>query len=245
MKRILITAEWDEAGIVLDPLQESNLDVLNLPLEDYCFNADPEQDNAFCREIKSFKFVIYGGLRNARYFLKWMEENKMNDEMRRKIHLVMNKHVADFLEEAGIPAILPREDSSPIDLMEFLLRISINGQVLYPCTESITEEMPGLLHELEMPVTELPVCKPVPMDSKKLEEYRRSIMQAPPDSVLFHSRGSVIRTKTAFPTLELNEKTLVSASAGVTQKMYEENLTADYQASGSWNSVFKILRDGC
>lgn len=245
MKRILITAEKDQAEIVFNQLQESGLDYLSLPLEKYRYSVDPEQEESLLQAVESFRFVIYGGIRNARYFLKWMEEKKMRELMRRKIHLVMHQPEADLLEKKGIPAIQPRQDASPIDLMEFLLRISISGKTLYPCAEHSSEEMPGLLQELEMPVAEFTVCKPVQMDKKKLEQKRKSVEQNPPDAVLFHSRGSVVRTQTAFPDLDLNGKILVSASAGVTQKMYEENLSADYQAEGSWNSVLRILKDHC
>lgn len=245
MKRILITAERDYAIGVLNELKKSDLEYLNLPLEKYRFSIDVKQEEALIPELKSFKFVIYGGMRNARYFLQWMNEKKISEMMRKKIHLVMDQPEANLLEEKGIPAIQPREDASPIDLMEFLLRINVDGGTLYPCAENSIEEMPGLLQELEMPVAEFTVCKPVPMDKKKLEQKRKSVEQNPPDAVLFHSRGSVVRTQTAFPDLDLSGKVLVSASAGVTQKMYEENLSADYQAEGSWNSVLRILKDQC
>src|SRR5690625_5566786 len=54
---------------------------------------------------------------------------------------------------------LSLHDALPIfDILEFLLRISTQGNVLYPTTDQHTEEIPGLLKELKMGVTEFTVC---------------------------------------------------------------------------------------
>lgn len=242
MKTILITSEANEISTLDERITDSDWEILPAPLEQYRFRMDSEQKDALLQQINTFRFVIYGGVRHVRFFLTWMEKSGIREEMLQKIHLVMNRTEAELLDESGIPGILPREGARPIDLMEFMLRINQTGGTLYPCADGSSEEMPGLLQELDLPVSELTVCEPVPLEKSQLRECRLAVRQQPPDAILFHSRGSVIRTKTAFPDLELKNRVLISASAGVTQKMYQEGLRADHQAEGSWDSVAAIIQ---
>lgn len=243
MKNILITAESDEAFLLLNNLSSAGLEPIHLPLEKYMYSTDRDQHETVVERLDSFRFVVYGGLRNTRYFLNWMEQSGMIEEFQQKIHLVMNQPESDLLESAGVPAIMPVDGGRPIDIMEFLLRISINGIVLYPCAEESSEEMPGLLEELEMPVVEFTVCRTVPFKKKAVEKKRIQLQNKRPDAILFHSRGSVIRTKAAFPDLDLGSRTLIAASAGVAHKIKQEGLEPTFVANGSWKSVEKLLID--
>lgn len=243
MEKILITAEKDDIGLLLEHISDIGIEPCHLPLEQYEYFFDPDQNEALLQQMDSFQFVVYGKLRNARNFITWVEKTKTIEKILEKIHLVLNKSEADLLEEAGIPAIQPKETCRPIDIMEFLIRITINGTVLYPCAEGSAEEVPGLLEELETPVAEFTVCKSVPFKKEILKIKKEKLSKLHPDAVLFHSRGSVIRTRTAFPELDLTDKTLVAASAGVAFKMRQENLEPDYIATGSWMSVIEKLRD--
>ncbi|MEX2600945.1 MAG: uroporphyrinogen-III synthase [Balneolaceae bacterium] len=242
MKTILITSETTEASTLNGRIPDAGWELLPVPLEQYRFRMDPEQREALRQQIDTFRFVVYGGVRHVQNFLIWADKSGIRNEILQKIHLAMNQPEVDLLEDAGIPGILPREGARPIDLMEFMLRINQSGGTLYPCADGSSEEMPGLLQELDLPVSELTVCEPVPLEKNQLRESRQIVHSQPPDAILFHSRGSVIRTKTAFPELDLKDLILISASAGVTQKMYQEGLQADHQAEGSWDSVVQIIQ---
>src|SRR5690625_2199397 len=116
MKHLLITAETDEAHQLIDALNSLKKEPLHLPLEKYRFALDRLQHELLIEELERFRFVIYGVKRNTRFFLTWIVQTGLLDEMRSKIHLVMNQSEADMLEEAGIPAILPRDGASAIDM---------------------------------------------------------------------------------------------------------------------------------
>ncbi|MEX1062852.1 MAG: uroporphyrinogen-III synthase [Balneolaceae bacterium] len=242
MEKLLVTAEPDEAHLLIDGLSGTGVSLVHLPLEKVGYSTEPEQRESILAQLDEYRFVVYGGLRNARYFVQWMEQSEMTSEIQQKVHLAMNQAEADFLEQAGIAAIVPREGGRPIDIMEFLLRISIGGAVLYPCPEESSEEMPALLQELGMQVAEFTVCRSVPIGKKDVEEKRMQIRDQPPDGILFHSRGSVIRTKTAFPGVDLQLSTLIAASEGVAGKLQQEGLSADMTASGTWRSVLELLK---
>jgi uroporphyrinogen-III synthase len=243
MNKILITAEIDEVSELLKDLAESSISPLHIPLEQYEYHRDDDQNKALKQQIDSFQFVVFGGLRNARHFLTWINDSGMKDEFLKKVNLVMNEPEANYLEKNGVPAILPKEGARPIDIMEFLLRITLNGAVLYPCAEGSSEEMPGLLEELEMPVAEFTVCRSVPFEKKVIRQKQQKVEEAEPDAILFHSRGSVIRTRTAFPDLNISSKKIIAASAGVAHKLRQEGLEPTQTASGSWESVIHIIKE--
>ncbi len=232
----------DEVSELLKEISDTSTDPLHIPLEQYEYHQDDDQNRALLQQMDTFQFVVYGGLRNARYFLNWINNSDKKDEILSKVHLVMDEPAANYLEDNGVPAILPKEGARPIDIMEFLLRITLNGAVLYPCTEGSSEEMPGLLEELEMPVAEFTVCRSVPFDKSEINAKKDELRKAQPDTILFHSRGSVIRTRTAFPDLDLGSKQTIAASAGVAQKLRQEGIEPDEVASGSWESVFHLVR---
>ncbi|MEX1011558.1 MAG: uroporphyrinogen-III synthase [Balneolaceae bacterium] len=240
--RILVTADAGHTAPLIAALEGEGAELLNLPLEKVKYYLDAEQQDALSELIDRFAFVICTEAGNTRYYLDWMSENSTETVMKQKIHLVSDELIAKMLEEAGIPAIQPREGARPIDIMEFILRISHKGPTLYPCAQGSSEEMPGLLKELGMQVVEMVVCKPVSLGRTELQLKREQVARRPPDYILFHSRGSVVRTRTAFPDLDYSEMTLLSASPGVTKKMKEESLIPHRQAEGSWRSVAELIR---
>jgi uroporphyrinogen-III synthase len=243
MSKLLITAELDEVSELLQEMSDTPTDLLHIPLEQYEYHQDDDQNSALLQQIDTFQFVVYGGLRNARYFLTWINNSGIKDEILKKVHLVMNEPEANYLEENDVPAILPKEGARPIDIMEFLLRITLNGAVLYPCAEGSSEEVPGLLEELEMPVAEFTICRSVPFDKNDIYAKREELEKAQPDVILFHSRGSVIRTRAAFPDLDISSKQIIAASAGVAHKLRQEGLEPNEVASGNWESVKHIIKE--
>ncbi len=243
MKKLLITADSDDATKLLTGLTGSRIEPVHLPLEHYKYASDRKQGIVLEDQREVYNFVVFGSLRNSRHYLTWLNQFDLQDEFRQKIHLVMNRPEMEFLEKHEIPAILPKENARPIDIMEFLLRISISGGVLYPCAEESSEEIPGLLQELQIPVSELTVCRSVPFEKSEIDQKRKEIKKVEPDGILFHSRSSVIRTRTAFPDIDLSSKKLIAASAGVAEKLRQEGFVPEVTAEGSWESIIKEFED--
>ncbi|MFU8811742.1 MAG: uroporphyrinogen-III synthase [Balneolaceae bacterium] len=211
--------------------------LLPLPLEQYEPFVYKEEAALICAHAPDFSFVVHGNLRNARYFSSWMVENGLTETFSKAVHLVTEKAAAELLENAGIPAIMPREHASAIDLLEFMLRISREGHTLYPCPETAAEEMPGLLQELQMEVTEFTVCRERELEREQLTAMREELDQHQVGAVLFHNRASVNRTEIAFPELDLNRVLRISGSAGVTAALTKRGLEPHKQADGSWKEI--------
>lgn len=243
MSRLLVTADRDESAVLVDKMEETAWEIIHLPLQQYHYQEDPELSTSVVSGLDQFRFVMYGGYRNARYFFNWVEEYGKLEDVQQLIHLAMNSREANFLEERGIPVIVPVDGGRPIDLMEFLLRLSTEGSVLYPGTDGEAEEIPGLLEELGMPCAELTVCGTKPLAENQLKRLREQISTTVPDVILFHNRGSVIRTRTAFPDLDFSSCQLIAASEGVAWKMNQEGLQPDLTAGGTWASVQKLLQE--
>lgn len=238
---ILCTVNRDLAAPLLQHETVKNLSLLHLPLETYQYQPVAEESELVKAGLEDYAFIIHGNLRNTRSFARWMDEEGLTEQARQRVNLAADQPTADFLEGIGIPAILPRKDAKPIDLLEFLLRISREGNSLYPTTEQKTEEIPGLLQELEMPVTEFTVCKEISIPAETLDEYRERVESAGIKAVLFHNRSSIIRVRKAFPELDLSSVKRIAGSRGVAEKLKEEGLEADVQAQGSWTSISAVL----
>lgn len=215
--------------------------ILHLPLEHVCYQPDQEIALVAKNHWEQIGFVIAGSARNTRYFLQWAQEEGIVTDARKKVTLVTDQASADLFEEAGIPAILPVPFARAIDIIEFLLRISREGEVLYPCSEQQTEEIPGLLKELELPVIEFPVCRETHPGNTVLEAIRNRARGHSIQTILFHNRSSVVRIKTAFPQLRFEMITCIAADRGVAIKMLEEGIEPDITASGSWKSLAESM----
>ena len=241
-KRYLFTANLDVSSSFLQGVEKrSDVHLMHLPLEQVEEEVIREEEQQVLKKLDEFTFILYGNLRNAKYLISWVGENDLLDAFRQKIHICHNQAVMDLLENYDIPGIMPREDARPIDMIEFLLRISRDGSVLYPREEQKGEELPGLLQELEIPVAEFTVCREVPLQKEELKKYRRQMDERELDGVIFHSRSSVTRTLTAFPDLNLKDADVVSSGHAVTEKLEETALKADLEAQSTWRSLLRIL----
>lgn len=242
-KTVLFTANEDVAISFVNKISESTeWELLHVPLENYSYAVNFEEEEMLSKNM-DFSFIIHGNLRNARFFTQWVVESDLLKEVRNIVHLVPNQSTVDFLEEYQIPAVMPREDARPIDIIEFMLRISREGTALYPTTDQKDEEVPGLLKELEMPVVEFQVCKEESLSSKKLKNYHSRVYDSDLVSVIFHSRSSVTRIQTAFPQLNLNSLNCISSGQAVSQKLHESNISVATEARGSWRSLLDMLTD--
>lgn len=243
-KTALFTANEDVATSFLNEFSDSeDWRLLYLPLENYSYSVNSEEAERVERELDSFSFVIHGNLRNARFFIQWVKESDVLKRIQDIVHLVPNQASVDFLAADQIPAVMPRKEARPIDIIEFMLRISREGTVLYPTTDQRDEEVPGLLQELEMPVVEFQVCREERLPAKTLNEYREKMSGTNIDSVIFHSRSSVTRTRVAFPNLDFTDFECISSGQAVTQKLQETGIEPAIEARGSWRSLLATLKE--
>lgn len=244
IKTALFTANEDVATSFLKAIEESkSWQLLHLPLENYSYSVNKEEEELVLEKLDSFSFVIHGNLRNARYFIQWVQESETLEQVQNIVHLVTNQTMVDFLAEFDIPAVMPRKEARPIDIIEFMLRISREGTVLYPTTDQRDEEAPGLLQELEMPVVEFQVCREETLAAESLENFREQVSDTTFDSVIFHSRSSVTRIQTAFPELDFSLVECISSGQAVTQKLQESGIVPDVEARGSWRSLLSTLNE--
>ena len=243
-KTALFTANKDIATSFLSEISQSVFwQLLHLPLESYSYSVNLEEVELVERKMDSFSFIIHGNLRNARFFIQWVKDAEILDQVKEIVHLVPNQASVDLLADYEIPAIKPRKEARPIDIIEFLLRISREGTVLYPTTDQRDEEVPGLLQELEMPVIEFQVCREEVLPSETLEQYRDKAANSDFDSVIFHSRSSVNRIQIAFPDLDFTNLECISSGQAVTQKLQESGIEPSIEARGSWRSLLATLTE--
>jgi len=242
-RNILITLCADSCGNLKNLLGEKSDQILYLPLENYRSAIKNEQSEVVTSQLDTFSFAVYGCLRNAAQFMKWVKEHGLLNTIREIVHFTMDQPTAEFLENHGIPSIMPRENAAPIDILEFMLRISRSGKTLYPTVDGKAEEMPGLLKELQMEVVEFTVCEEKSLDSEILSEYNQKMESHQPDAVLFHNRSSITRTKTAFPDFNLKKATVIAGSAGVTKSLVDSGIEPDYEAEGTWLSIQNVLEE--
>lgn len=240
---VLITAHGEACGNLKYLMEHERASVVHLPLEMYKPKVEKMASGMLKKNIHHFSFVIYGNQRNAIYFHKWMKEYGVLKEFLNAVHLCMDKPTSEFLESNGIPSIQPRQNAQPIDILEFMLRISREGKTLYPACENRAEEMPGLLQELEMEVAEFTVCEETGLTPETLKRFRKIVSNKSPGSVLIHNRSSLTRLQAAFPDMDLHQLQVISGSAGVTKMLIDKGVEPDFEADGSWQSIETVLRE--
>mgnify|MGYP006275552951 CR=1 FL=1 len=242
-QKLLITVPSQLCGDMKYFLDESAASVVHAPLESFTYTTEKLASNLLRDNLHSFAFVVYGNVLQATYFEQWISENDLLDDIRNLVHFTLDQPTSDFLELHGIPAIQPRENARPIDILEFMLRISREGKTLYPSCANRAEEMPGLLEELEMEVAEFTVCEEVGLTQDELETLRDTVAQADINAVLFHNRSAVTRAFAAFPDLNFKKMEIYSGSAGVTEHLISKGIELNYEAGGSWHSIEELIRE--
>lgn len=240
--RLLVTASSMACGDMKYLLEDIPNKLLHLPLESYEATTEKMASGMLKKNVDNFSFVIYGTLRNAIYFEEWMSSNDLLTDFQNLVHFSLDRPTSDYLESRGIPAIQPRQHARPIDILEFMLRISREGKTLYPACSNKAEEMPGLLQELEMDVAEFTVCQEKGLNPEDVQSLRERTSDAEISAVLFHNRSAVTRTLAAFPKLNVKKLTVFSGSAGVTQHLISKGIEPHYEAEGSWPSIEQLIR---
>ena len=241
--KVLLTANEANCPLFLNRTKNIKDQLHHFPLEIYEHYVERDVAEYLSERLHEFVFVVYGNIRNARNFLRWAEEKGLLDECKNRIHLVSDPATSALLEKYSLPAIMPREFAKGIDIMEFMLRISTGGTVLYPTSDSHTEETPGLLKELEMPVIEFTVCRERSLSDEELKNYRERLVCNEIGTVLFHNRSSIKRTKLAFPDLDLHQTKNIAADKGIAEQMEKEQIPVHELANGSWLSLADVVMD--
>lgn len=236
---ILCTAASEDAANFLETMKKHSAAVLHMPLERYQYSEGAETA-AVIEKLDDFETILHGSSRNARFFIEWMKKHSLKDRVKEKIHFTIDPRAAGLLEEQAIPAIMP-EGNKAVDLLELMLRLRRIGKSLYPTGAGKTDEIPGLLQELDMEVREMELFTREGPSREQLDNYRTQLNRRDPDVVIFHSRRSVTRTITAFSDLQLEEKKIISADSAVSKKLEEHNVTPDFEAKGTWHSIQKII----
>lgn len=241
MGKILFTAHHDTVPDIITSDATIDAALLHLSLENYYHSIDEEMHTEVERELDSFAYVIYGSRLHARYFLRWAKEYGQLERVQNLVNLVMDQPTATYLEQFNIPAIKPRDDARPIDLIEFLLRISHEGAVLYPSGDQKTDEIPGLLIELEMPFAEFQVFSEESLDREILDDYRKQVQNSGLKAVLFHNESSILRVQTAFPDLDLGSLKLITVGGKVTRKLQKIGFADVIDLNGEWGKLPKVI----
>lgn len=241
-ENILITANRDLAAELFDGAEDF-VNLIHLPLEAYEEQTDSEIATRLIEKPDAFEFVLHGNLLNTRFFMQWVKSEGMLPVFQDLIHLAADSPTAAFLESEGIPAILPKVGGKPIDVLEFMLRISKKGASLYPAREGEQEEIPALLTELDMPVIEFTVCRERTLSESELAQYRKQSADESFSYILIHNRGALTRLRTVFQQLNLKKFRIISGSPGVTNRLIEEGLEPVLEAGGTWASIREIIAE--
>jgi uroporphyrinogen-III synthase len=240
---VLLTAAVEDTEQFRAKLEEEEAPLLHYPLERYEALEEDSTIAGTLNNLDQFENIVHGSKRNARFFVEKVEALGQLEQARQQLNLALNQHTADYLERKGIPAIHPQAQGKAINLMEFMLRVRRLGETLYPCGDKTSEDLPGFLQELDIPVQELVLFTLEGPAEKDLQGYQKQLMQDEPGVVIFHSRRSVNRMLAAFPKLNYEEATVISGDQAVSDKLEKQDIEVNSQASGSWDSIFKKIID--
>ncbi|TVR15414.1 MAG: hypothetical protein EA391_10750 [Balneolaceae bacterium] len=241
MGKILFTAHPDTVPEIITSGTTTGTALLHLPLETYYYSIDEEMHAKVERKLDLYAYVIYGSRLHAHYFLRWAKEYGQLERIQNLVNLVMDQPAATYLEQFHIPAVKPKDNARSIDLIEFLLRISHEGAVLYPTGDHKTDEIPGLLIELEMPFTEFQVFSEDSLDRETLEDYRNQVRNSGLKAILFHNESSILRVQTAFPHLNLATLKLIAAGGRVSRKLQKAGFKDVIDLNGDWNKLPEVV----
>ncbi len=240
---ILFTAAEEDSSKPTQLFEEADLDFLHLPLERYVEIDDEQQIEQEFGQIDEYENIIHGRKRSAIFFMDQVEKRDMLEPVQNRLNLALHQETADYLEDHGVPAVLPGEETRGIKLVEFMLRLQRYGKTLYPCGTHESEDIPGFLKELDIEVTELPLFELEGPGDAKLDEFQQKVANKSLDTVIFYNRRSVNRIRAAFPELDYEQVTVVAADSAITDKLADNKIKADITASGSWDSIVEKLQE--
>lgn len=240
-KTVLLTAAKDDSEKIVSRLDDTTVDLVHAPLEVFVKRKDDPQISDVLKRLDTFENIVHSCIRNARFFLQQVERYEKIKGVKNCLNLTFDKDTFTYLEDQGIPVVLPPNGNKPIDLVELMLRLQRTDKTLYPCGSHQREDFPGFLEELDVAVVELDVFDLEGPEPDELNDFKKKIDNQPPDTIIFHSRRSVNRTLAAFPDLDYSQARLISADKGITNKLQKKGLSIDAEAEGNWQSIAKLI----
>ncbi len=241
VQSILLTSAKKDSEQILRFFKQKDLPFIHAPLEVYISkNNDPAISEAL-NNLDEVETIIYGHKRNAIFLLRQLNKYNRVEDAGNCLNLAKDGSTFDFLESHGIPAVQSPHGSRPIDMIELMLRLQRLGKTLYPCGSHKSEHFPGLLEELNIPVTELELFDLKGPAEEDLKNFQNDVKAQKPGTVIFHSRRSVTRILAVFPKLDYQRMQVISADTGITKKLKENDISVDVEAEGSWKSVINNL----
>lgn len=240
-KKILLTAAIEDSEGFKKYLSRCEVSMLHLPLERYVAIKDDRAAKQLAEKVESTENIVYGHKRNARFFLRMAREHDFGESVKNCVNLAADNQTHEFLENQGVPAIFPGSEE-PIKMLEFMLRLRRTGPTLYPCGGHKTEEIPALLQELDIPVTEEVLYHLEGPTEEELDTFKEQVTENNLDLIIYHSRRSVNRINTAFPDLDPGSAIVVAGDQAVSDKLKELEIKVDSVAEGTWNSILDRVK---
>lgn len=240
---ILLTAAKEDSEEIVSLFSDKKAELFHAPLEVYVKREDDARISDVLKKLDTVENIVHSSVRNARFFLQQVGRYEKMEAVQNCLNLTFNEDAFTYLEDQGIPAVQPPNGDKPIDLVELMLRLQRMGKTLYPCGSHHREDFPGFLEELEIEVIELDVFDLEGPGNDELNRYQQKVNNKRPDAIIFHSRRSVNRTLAAFPELNYEDITLISADKGITKKLDKKGFSIDAEAKGSWLSVVQVYKD--
>jgi len=206
---------------------ENAPNILHLPLQQYQSISSSENISQALDHLPEYRNIVFSDLFATRYFLELISPTDLLQKMQNCVYFARNKKVYNLLNSRGIPAIRPQKNEKAIDVVEYMLQFKRFGATLYPCRKNSSDEIPGFLEELGIPVNELAVYKTKRLSPEVIASYTQAIEEDPPDAVLFHSIRSVNTLPSVFSMISMSDVKKIALNTHIAQKMEQQNIPAD------------------
>jgi len=201
--------------------------ILHLPLLRYESISTTNAISQALDHLSEYRNIVFNDLFAARFFMELIPPTELVQKMGNGVYFARNNEVFELLNSQGIPAIRPQKNEKAIDIVECMLQFKRLGPTLYPCRENSSDEIPGFLEELGIPVNELAVYKTKRLSRGDIDTYSEAIDKEPPQAVLFHSVRSVNTLPSVFSMISMNNVKKIALNGRIAQKMDQQNIPAD------------------
>lgn len=206
---------------------ENAPNILHLPLQQYQSISSSENISQALDHLPEYRNIVFNDLFATRYFMELISPTDLLQKVENGVYFARTMEVFELLNSRGIPAIQPQKNEQAIDVVECMLQFKRLGPTLYPCQKNSSDEIPGFLEELGIPVNELAVYKTERLSQDDIGSYSQAIDQEPPQAVLFHSVRSVNTLPSVFSMLSMNNIKKIALNNRIAQKMEQQNIPAD------------------
>ena len=214
--------------------------LLHLPLHRYQPISSSGAIDQALDHISEYRNIVFNNQLAANYFLRIISPSTLLKRVQNCVYFARSADAGSYLELKGIPAIQPQTGEKAIDIVQSMLQFKRLGATLYPCKKNSSDEIPGFLEELGIPVNELSVYKTQRLTSSDIASYESTIKEHPPDAILFHSNRSVNTLPTIFPMISMSEVKKIALNERIAQKMAQQNMPANLTLNPKMNLLKQI-----